>query len=58
MGDGMMQYVGKDVKTGKHMVYVSCVTGTTEIVYYDTLKEADTAIQEDFQEEREGNLLR
>jgi len=58
MGDWMMHYMGKDVKTGKHMVYVSCVTGTTEIVYYDTLKEADAAIQEDFQAEREGNLLR
>lgn len=53
-----MHYMGKDVKTGKHMVYVSCVTGTTEIVYYDTLKEADTAIQEDFQAEREGGIFK
>ena len=58
MGDGMMQYVGKDVKTGKHMVYVSCVTGITEIVYYNTLKEADAAIQEDFQAEREGEIFK
>lgn len=58
MGDGMMHYMGKDVKTGKHMVYVSCVTGTTEIVYYDTLKEADAAIQEDFQAEREGGIFK
>lgn len=54
----MMQYVGKDVKTGKHMVYVSCVTGITEIVYYNTLKEADAAIQEDFQAEREGEIFK
>lgn len=54
----MKAYMGKDTKTGRHMVYVSCVTGTTEIVYYDTLKEADAAIQEDFQAEREGNLFR
>lgn len=53
-----MQYVGIDVVTGKHMVYVSHVTGLTETIYFKSQKEADEAIQADFQAEREGRILR
>jgi len=58
MGDGMKAYMGKCVKTGKYMVHVEHqgIKPYTEL--YDTQKEADEAIQADFQAEREGGIFK
>lgn len=57
MGDGMMHYIGKCVKTGQHMVHVNHYSGQTETKYFATQQQADAAIMADWQEERERGIL-
>lgn len=54
----MKAYMGQCVKTGKYMVHVERqgIKPYTEV--YETQKEADDAITLDWQEEREGQVLR
>lgn len=47
MGDGMMHYMGKCVKTGKHMVHVEHQGIKPFTRLYDTQQQADAAITAD-----------
>jgi len=54
----MKAYMGKDTKTGRHMVYVEHQGVKPFYEYHDTAEQANESIINDYKEEREGNLFK